>query len=126
MLAQALYALERYREAERLCTASRKTAAPDDLPTQVIWRGVRAKLLARRGKTAEAEELAQEALALAGRTDLFTRQADLLLDLAEVLRASDRADDADAAVAEALARYIAKGNTVGAGRARLLVAVDAR
>jgi DNA-binding SARP family transcriptional activator/class 3 adenylate cyclase len=126
MLAQALYALERYREAERLCTVSRKAAAPDDLSTQVIWRGVRAKLLARRGKTAEAEELAREALALAQRTDLLTRQADLLLDLADVLRASGRVDDADAAVAEALDRYVAKGNTVGAGRARLLVAVDAR
>ena len=47
LLAQALYAQERYDEAARFCTVSETTAPAEDSSTQVIWRGVRAKLLAR-------------------------------------------------------------------------------
>ena len=39
MLAQALYAQERYDEAERFCSVSESTAAAEDSVTQVIWRG---------------------------------------------------------------------------------------
>ena len=50
MLAEAVYAQGRYEEAETFCAVSQATADPEDLVTQMIWRGVRAKLLARRGR----------------------------------------------------------------------------
>jgi tetratricopeptide (TPR) repeat protein len=127
ILAQALYAQEQYAEAERFCDASERTGAAEDLLTQVIWRGVRGKILARDGRLDEAQALALEAIRLVEQTDLLTRQGDALLDLAEVMRISGRAADSDAAVRGALDRYERKGNVVGAENARLLVAtVDAR
>jgi tetratricopeptide (TPR) repeat protein len=127
MLAEALYAQERFREAARFCAVGEATAAAGDLLTQVIWREVQAKLLARRGKVEEAEALAREAVSLAAQTDLLTREGDALLDLAEVLRTAGRDEEADAAAREALDRYARKGNAVGAERARSLAAtLDAR
>ncbi len=127
MLAQALYAQRRYQEAERFCAVSEATAAVEDVLTQVLWREVRAKILARRKRLGEAEALAREAVRLVAETDLVDRQGDALLDLAEVLRAAGRPDEADAAAGEALDRYERKGNVVSAGRARSLgVTIDAR
>jgi DNA-binding SARP family transcriptional activator/class 3 adenylate cyclase len=122
LIAQALYMQERYEEAERFCSVSERTAPDDDLSTHVIWRGVRAKLLAREGEHDRADALAREAVRLASQTDHINRHADTLLDLAEVLRAGGQRAQADAAVREALARYSQKGNTVSAERARSLVA----
>jgi hypothetical protein len=120
MLAQALFAQERYRDAGRFCDVSEATAPAEDLLTQVLWRSVRAKLLARGKGAARAEALAREAVAIVERTDLLTRQGDAFLDLAGVLRAAGRTDEADAAAAEALDRYTRKGNVVGAANARAL------
>ena len=50
MLAGALYVDGRYGEADRYCTVSETTAAPEDLITQVLWRGVRAQA-SRPGRT---------------------------------------------------------------------------
>ena len=49
-LAEALYAQERYDEAYEATELSERAAARDDLDSQVRWRGVRAKLLARQGR----------------------------------------------------------------------------
>ena len=66
LLAQAVYAQGRMDEAGELCR-DRPTAAPPRRTslTQVIWRGVQAKVLARDGRCEEAEALAREAVALA-------------------------------------------------------------
>jgi hypothetical protein len=117
MLAQALYAQGRFEEADRFCAVG-ETAAVEDLSTQVIWRGVRAKLLARQGRSDEGAALALDAVRLVTPTDLLTRQGDALLDLAEVLRLADRPAEADAAAGEARRRYVQKGNVVSAERAR--------
>ena len=53
MLAQAIYAQGRTDEAERFCDVSEQTAAADDLWTQVLWRSVRGKILARQGRGEE-------------------------------------------------------------------------
>jgi tetratricopeptide (TPR) repeat protein len=127
MLAEALYAQERFEEAERFCSTSERMAAAEDLSTQVIWRGVRAKLLAREGSVAEGEALAREAVGFVSATDLLTRQGDALLDLAEVLRLGGNAAEAEATVREAHERYARKGNVVAAERARsLVVTLDTR
>ena len=101
---------------------SESTAAADDVVSQVIWRGARAKLLARQGRVDEAEKLAREAVRLIAQTDQLTDHAATLLDLAEVLRLAGRPDAANAAVHEAIELYTRKGNTVSAGHARSLIA----
>ena len=56
MLAQAVYAQGQIDEAEQLCRMAAGAGAPDDIVTQVIWRGVTARILAGRGQAEEAEE----------------------------------------------------------------------
>jgi class 3 adenylate cyclase/DNA-binding SARP family transcriptional activator len=126
MLAQALYAEGHYGEAHEFCAVSEETAAAEDLSTQVIWRGVRAKLLARDGRFAEAETLARRALVLVLRTDQLNRQGDVLLELAEVLALAGRVEEAVAVAREAGETFERKGNLVSAERAAFLVAPDTR
>jgi DNA-binding SARP family transcriptional activator len=121
MLAQAEYALERLDEADELCRRTAETAAPDDIVTQVIWRGVLAKVLARRGDPHEAETLAREAIRLVEGTDLITHHADALLDLGDVLRIAERSHEVFDVVMTGLRLYEAKGNAIGAARAQALL-----
>jgi tetratricopeptide (TPR) repeat protein len=122
MLAQALHAQGRLQQADAFCQVSQRTAAPEDLPTQVKWRGVRARLLGWEGRRDEAVVLAREAVGLAASTDMLTMRADALLDLAEVLRLSGPSAEADAAARQALALYERKEDRVSAARARSLLA----
>jgi len=118
-LARALHGLGRYDEAESLTRVSEDVASQDDIGSQVIWRGTRAKVLARRGEAA-AEEMAREAVALAQGTDFVNVQADANADLAETLQLLGHADAALQALEEALRLYEAKGNVVSANAARAL------
>ena len=121
-LAEALYAQGRDDEAFELSEVSKRASAPDDLSPGVQWRAVQAKLLAKRGDAAAAEALAREAVALAGETDFLVLHADALMDLAEVLRLTDRDSEAAPFVEQALELYEQKGHVVGAERARALLA----
>ena len=58
-----------------------------------------------RGQHAEAERLAREAVDLSLRSDSPLRRGDALVDLAEVLEAAGRIDEAAATMREALDRY---------------------
>jgi hypothetical protein len=78
----------------------------------------RAKVLARRGKRAEAERLARQAVAIGEGTDLLNMQGDANADLAEVLLLSGKTTEATAAYEQALDRYELKGNLVMARRMR--------
>jgi tetratricopeptide (TPR) repeat protein len=118
MLAQAVYAQERMDEAEELCDLSARTAPPEDLVTHVVWRGVRAKVLARRELHAEAEALAREGLALVERTDLLTHHGDALLDLATVLRLAGREPEAEAAQQAGCELHERKGNVSATRRVK--------
>jgi tetratricopeptide (TPR) repeat protein len=118
MLAQALYEQGRYEDAEALCRVSEESAAAEDLSTQAIWRGVRARVLARRARWDEAEALAREAVAILTPTDALTDQGDALLALAEILELRGRPPDAAAAARSALQLYSRKGALVMADRAR--------
>jgi tetratricopeptide (TPR) repeat protein len=124
-LARTLYALERYGEADQFCSASESAAAAEDVVSQVIWRGTRAKILARQGRVDEAEALVREAVRQVSQTDQLTDHSATLLDLAEVLRLAERPNAANLAVLEAIDLYTQKGNTVSAGHARSLLAVAA-
>jgi class 3 adenylate cyclase/tetratricopeptide (TPR) repeat protein len=118
MLAHTVYAQGRYEEAAQFCRASRSAAAADDLSAQVEWRGVAAKLLAQRGRNAEAERLAREAVELVAQTDFLRSHGDALLDLGEVLALGGEPQKAAAAFHAGLELYEEKGDTVMAGRAR--------
>jgi tetratricopeptide (TPR) repeat protein len=121
LLAQAVFAQRRPAEADELCQDAAGAAPTDDIFTQVIWRGVRAKVLAAEGRCDQAESLAREAVALVQPTDYLSLHGDAMLDLAEVLRACGRTDDSDRAVRTGLSLYENKGNAIGAARARALI-----
>jgi hypothetical protein len=87
--------------------------------TQAIWRGVRAKILAREGRCEEAEALARDAVALIEPTDLLWHRGDAMLDLADVLLTCERTTESDRAIRAGLAMYELKGNVAAAARARL-------
>jgi len=117
-LARAILEQGRDEEAEDLADQSARLAASRDLLTQVLWRGVRARALARRGEIREAVALAREAVALAEATDFVNHQADALLDLSEVLEASRHGDEAVVAASGALRLFEMKGNVVAAATTR--------
>lgn len=121
LLAQAVYAQGRMREAGELCRVAHHLAAAEDTMTQVIWRSVQAKVLAREGRAEEAQALAQEAVDLLEPTDLLSHRGDAMLDLADVLRIGECTGDSDRATRAGLAMYELKGNTVAAARARALL-----
>jgi tetratricopeptide (TPR) repeat protein len=115
LLARAIAAQgeARYGEASQLIAISQEAAAGEDLVTQIIDWGLSARMLADRGRYADATELAFSAVALAAQTDLLSQHADALLDLAHVKAASGRYPEAQAAAAQALDLYQHKGNLPG-------------
>jgi tetratricopeptide (TPR) repeat protein len=117
-LAQALYAADRLEEAEDWAGRAAELGASDDAATQMLWRQARAKVLARRGEREEAERLAREAVAVGDETDGLNHQADTYADLAEVLMLAKKADEAAAALQQAIERYERKGNIVSTQRAQ--------
>jgi DNA-binding SARP family transcriptional activator len=121
LLAQAVYAQGRLEEAGELCRITERRAAAEDITTQVIWRGVLAKIGAREGNCEEAEALAREAVALVEPTDLLSHRGDAMLDLAEVLRICGRTDAADRATRAGVGLHERKGNIAAAARARSLL-----
>ena len=126
ILAEAGYAQGRYDEAEESLRISEETAGSDDAYSQVLLRGVRAKILARRGEAGDASSLAAEAVAIAHTTDSLFIQAFALASLGEALFVVGRSDEAVPALADAVEVCNRKGFTVGAQRARELLQAAAR
>jgi len=122
MLAQALYALDRLEEADAWAGRAAELGASDDVYTQMLWRQVRAKVLALRGDSAEAERLVREAVAVGEETDMLDSQGDAYADLGEVLLLNGKPDEAVAALEQALERYERKGNRVSTQRAQTRLA----
>jgi class 3 adenylate cyclase/tetratricopeptide (TPR) repeat protein len=108
-LAQVLYLQGRLDESEEMTRRAEEAGASDDIATQVIWRRVRAKVIARRGRYEEAVALAEEAVALNEGTDSWGIRADALFDLGEVYELAGRLDDARRATRDALHLYEQKG-----------------
>jgi len=109
LLGRELCDLGRFEEAEALALKGRDLVGdrPDD---RHRWRRVQALVLAHRGEHQEAARLAREAVAGVEQTDSLIFQGDAWYDLAEVLAAAGREEDAAAALAEALDRYERKQN----------------
>jgi tetratricopeptide (TPR) repeat protein len=125
LLAEALYRLGRGDEAEELCTFVEENADPEDVASQFLWRGARAKLRAREGDHHAARELATEALRLTRSSDDVVAQANALVDCAQASALAGQTEAALEQLAEAEQLHAKKGNVVGAARARHLAALVA-
>jgi tetratricopeptide (TPR) repeat protein len=110
MLGRELCALGRHDEAERYARLGRELDVPQNVLGQASWRQVQALVDASRGAHAEAEALADEAVRLIDSTEGLNYQADARCDLAEVLSAAGRTDEAADALEQALERYERKMN----------------
>jgi len=113
-----VYAQGRYKEAERLTHECERACRANDVHSEIQWRSIRAKALARRGAFDEAEQLGREALTLAEAGDFLLAHAEALMDYAEVLALAGRAEDAVPFLEEAVRRHEQKENLLGANRAR--------
>jgi tetratricopeptide (TPR) repeat protein len=120
-LGEALYLQGRWEEAEQFTRVSEDLAPPDDIASQVGWRAVRAKILARRAELEQAERLSTEALRLIEQTDALSHHADVLVRRAEVLRLAGRTEDAKGALEEGIRLYETKGILPAVERTRALL-----
>jgi class 3 adenylate cyclase/tetratricopeptide (TPR) repeat protein len=118
LLARTLEHTGQLDEAEEQTVLSERNASRDDLASQTTWRGVRARVLARRGEFERALHLAREAVAIADRTDFLVWRGEALLDLGEVHRLAGDSASFVRAANDALRLFEAKGHLVLAERTR--------
>jgi ATP/maltotriose-dependent transcriptional regulator MalT len=116
-----LYRQDRLDEAEDMARRAEESTASGDIWTASIARGTLAKVLARRGD-AGAEVLARDAVNLLAQTDGFELRGGALLNLAEVLEATGKRDEALDSARAALALFEEEENLVVAARAREIAA----
>jgi len=112
LLAHALWALGREEEAITYARISRDLADVDDVYSQVLWRMVEAKYLARSGQADEGLRVGGEALQLLRKSVDIELKADTLIDYADVLVLAGRENEQGPHVREALALYQEKGDLV--------------
>jgi DNA-binding SARP family transcriptional activator/predicted ATPase len=125
LLARAVEAQARHDEAYELTKVAERSGASDDLTTQIVWRSVRARVLAETGDGAIAERLAREAVALAAQTDRLSYHGDALVDLAAVLGRLGRLDEEREVLGAAAALYERKENRVAVARVQATLGNDA-
>ena len=118
LLAEAMYRQGRFDDAARHAAFCEEIAAPSDVYSQALWRGVRGKLLARDGSPDEGIELARSGVVATRASDDIEGQANALFFLAEAQAVAGRLDGAARTADEARALFEAKGNVVSARRAR--------
>lgn len=118
ILAEAIYAQGRYDEAESFTLISENSAGAEDIYSQLLWRSVRSKCLARQGKTSQALGLAHECGPMVEATDSLDLRWHALMSRAEVFRLAGQAEQAQSAVHEAIDAAERKGNLVAARLSR--------
>ena len=118
VLARLLCAQGRNEESESYTHVSEEAASDDDIGTQVIWRGTRARIRARGGDPQLAQKLANSAVELAAGTDYLMLHGDALTDRAEVWALSGVLDAAERDLEQAISLYEQKGMLTAANAAR--------
>jgi tetratricopeptide (TPR) repeat protein len=122
-LARALAALGRAEEAADLADEVAAVAAPDDVDAQLQWRLAKGHALRRLQRPDEAEDLAREAVARAGRSLYTLEQGEAHLLLGKVLLEAGRPGEAALALETAIERFRAKGVSVRERRAAEVLAL---
>jgi predicted ATPase/class 3 adenylate cyclase len=109
LLARVLYEQGRFDEADELSRTVENLSSAEDIDAQALWRGVRGKVLARRGESGQATRLIEEMLALRRQAESPDLEAEALADLAEVQRLGGGVGW-QATLAAAVAGYQRKGD----------------
>jgi class 3 adenylate cyclase/tetratricopeptide (TPR) repeat protein len=116
------YAAVHDREATlAACDLSDELGAAEDLINYAITHAVRARLALEDGDTEQAQQWAKSAVRYASKTGFCDVQAEANLQLARVLSAIGRRDEALSAACEALAIQEAKGDRPGIAEAQALL-----
>jgi tetratricopeptide (TPR) repeat protein len=121
-LAQARFGQGRHAEAEQLTHECEQACRPNDVHSQIGWRTIRAKTLAKGGQYQAAETLARSAVTYAETTDFLLSHADAATGLAEVLASQGRQREAIETTQLAICLYERKGNTLAAHCAAAMLA----
>jgi len=116
LLSRVVRDLGRDDDALILSRIAEGATAADDVESLALWQSVRAPILARAGRTEEAESLARSAVELSQKSDAPQMQADSLSELAAVLTQAGRFDEARRITEKAIAIYQLKGDVVSAAR----------
>jgi hypothetical protein len=103
--------------AEGLAALGRDNAPAESVAAQALWRAATARVEASRNRHREARALGVEAVRLVP-TEMPNLHADLLVELAKILRADGDATGASCAIREAIDLYERKRNLLAAARAR--------
>lgn len=117
-LAQALFALGRYEDAAEVAEIAASSAIAVE---RALGLGVLARIRAREGDAAQAEQLIEEAVAIVERTDFLFDRGTVQLDLAEVRELLGHDDEARAARGRAFEMFEEKGDLVSAARTRSML-----
>jgi hypothetical protein len=115
--ARVLLELGRIDEADEVVVSIAGGTPEHEVESQILWRGVRGRIVAARGDPGTGVGLAREGVRLAERTDFVSLLAPALIDLAECRRLAGEASD-DELVGRATTLFERKGDEVGASNAR--------
>jgi tetratricopeptide (TPR) repeat protein len=121
-LADALYGLGRYQEAEHWALRGQELGSSDDLATQFLGLSVRSRVLARKGDIHAALALAEQADRLASTSDDPRDPGDAALNHAEILYLMGHLAQAGEVIQQAIEHYERKGADAYVARARRLAA----
>ena len=114
-LSFVLRAEEQSEEAANFAALSTRTAPSESVAAQALSLTAQARVLAEEGDYPAAEALARHAVDLVS-SEMPNLRADLLVELADVLRAADHRRAGREVLDEAARLYEHKGNIVAAGR----------
>jgi class 3 adenylate cyclase/tetratricopeptide (TPR) repeat protein len=120
-LAEVAYGQGKEEEAERFTEISEALTASGDVASEVQWRHVRAKILARRGEIGPAVELMTKAVEFVETTDFLNLRGAVLVSRAEFARLVGKPEQAPSLLEEAIRTFEQKGNVAEAGRTGALL-----
>jgi hypothetical protein len=120
LLARALLEQGRDDEVASVLESAHEASAIE-ISSRVHFRGIRARVLARRGLDRQAQLVGAEAVDMADRTESPDMQAGARLDLSKVFNECGSRQRARDLVREAIDLYEGKGNMVDAARARSML-----
>jgi tetratricopeptide (TPR) repeat protein len=120
-LAMTLIVQGRLDEAERFAAQSEDLATDDDVESQALWRGARARIAARRGDVEEARRQAQGAVAAVDASASPWIRSGTMLDAADTMGRAGQPEQARAWLAQARDASAAKGDVVTEGIAAAML-----